>query len=353
MPAGDRVAHGDGAHLDERAVPVPPNPPVVRILLRGVGAGFGVRGVGRRPVVDVDVVIAPGERALTSIAERVLHQEAEPRHGHDGEVYPLPIEPAGHTRRPPGERGAEDDTIVLVDLPVAVLVDHADLAGSPPVPLCLAGNGILDLPDAAELVIVRDGDWIADEPLVAGVAQQAARQTHDPVSVRGGVDLHVPTHPVPVLDEQRGERHFDAGVARRADVLKNARIAGRRRELALHNQVAGVGPVIVDRPGEAVVRHRELESGVHLGRLLPTQIRVRQPAGTEADGGLVEERVHRPRQGPFGLIGIDRGVAGAAVTGPQLQVGEQPAAANERFLGEPPGERHRGEHPVLLSRREP
>src|SRR2546426_1924805 len=53
-----------------------------------------------------------------------------------------------------------------------------------------------------------------------------------------------------VLDEQRGERHFDAGVARRADVLKNARIAGRLRQLALHNQVSRVSPVIDDRARE-------------------------------------------------------------------------------------------------------
>src|SRR5207249_2266061 len=240
-------------------------------------------------VVDVDVVIAPGERALTAIAERVLHQEAEPRHGHDGEVYPLPIAPAGHTRRPPGERGAEDDPIVLVDLPVAVLVDHADLTGSPPVPLRLAGNGVLDLPDAAELVIVRDRDWIADEPLVARVAQQAARQLDNAVSVRGGIDVHVPAEPMPVLDEQGGEPYLDTGVARRPDVLENVRISARGWELALHDQVARVGTVVVDRSGEAVVRHRELESHVHLPRPLPPQLRVRQPAGTEAHRRLVEE----------------------------------------------------------------
>ena len=167
------------------------------------------------------------------------------------------------------------------------------MAGPPPVHLRRAGDGVLDLPDAAELVVVEHADGLADEPAVADVVLLLAVQADDPVAVRGQVGVDVPAEPVPVLGKDRGQRQLHSGVPGRPDVLQDAGVAGGGGELAIHDQIGGVGAVVIDRARQAVVARGELEPHIQLGRLLPPQIRVGQPPGTEAHRGLVQERVHR------------------------------------------------------------
>src|SRR2546422_11397615 len=95
-----------------------------------------------------------------------------------------------------GEAGAEDHAIVRVDLAVAVHVDDANVPGL--APERLGEDGILELPDAAELVVVVDLNGIADEPAVSHVVLRAAEQTHDPVPVRGPRQLIGPREAVPI-----------------------------------------------------------------------------------------------------------------------------------------------------------
>src|SRR5207249_1800668 len=77
--------------------------------------------------------------------------------------------------------------VVLVDQAVAIHVHDPDLAGG--LLVLLRFERVLELPDAGELVVVVDLDGGADEPRVARVGLQAARQTHDPIPAPGPREL--------------------------------------------------------------------------------------------------------------------------------------------------------------------
>src|SRR5437867_5936998 len=176
--ARHRISQGDAADADERSVLVAPGVSIRRILLGGIGAGVGRRRIGRGPVVHHDVVVTAGHGAEVR-AELVLDHEAPARDRHDGEVEGPPVEAIGEAPRPGGEVGAENHLVVLVDQAVAVHVHDPDLAGG--LLVLLRFERVLELPDAGELVVVVDLDGGADEPRVARVGLQAARQTHDPI----------------------------------------------------------------------------------------------------------------------------------------------------------------------------
>src|SRR5437762_547922 len=147
MDAGERVPQRDAAEADERPILVAPRIAVRRIFLIKGGAGLDIRGVGRRPVVRDEVVVATLHGALAG-PELVVRHEVDPGHRHEGKVESLPVEAARQAPRPGGERRPEDDAIVTVDLAVAVHVGYADLSG---LRLVLLGRkGVLELPDARE-----------------------------------------------------------------------------------------------------------------------------------------------------------------------------------------------------------
>src|SRR6266699_445877 len=140
---------------------------------------------------------------------------------------------------------------------VRLHVHDPDLAGG--LLVLLRRERILDLPDAGELVVVIDLDGRADEPRVARVGLQAARQAHDPIPAPGPGELGAPPEPVPILEERRGEGHLDAAVVRRPDVLQDRRVSGRGRDLPQHQQVAGVRLIVVHGARDAAAARGEFE----------------------------------------------------------------------------------------------
>ena len=196
--------------------------------------------------------------------------------------------------RPVGEAGAENDPVVCVDLAVAVLVDDANLPGLPPVPLRF--EGVLQLPDTGELVVVVDLDGVADEPAVPHVVLVAAVQADDAIAVHRPVELRGPPQSMPVPEQLCRQRHLGPVVPGRPDVLQNARVAVRAGELPRHQQVVRGGPIDIHRSVDPAAQQAELQPHVHLAGPLPGEIRVHQGAGAVPHRRLVSERVHRSRQ---------------------------------------------------------
>jgi len=61
---------------------------------------------------------------------------------------------------------------------------------------------------------------------------------------------------VPVLREERRERHLDTRVPGRTHILQDAGVPARRWELAVHEQVARVGVIVDDQYPPSRVRLR-------------------------------------------------------------------------------------------------
>src|SRR5205823_9555806 len=108
-------------------------------------------------------------------------------------------------------------------------------------------------------------------------------------------------------------------VARRADVLRDRRVPGARRELPVHQQVGRVRDVAVERSGELVVEEAEVDAAVVLRRLLPAEVQVLERAGAEAERAGVTPRVRGAGQPALRLVRVHRRVAGDAVAGAELQ----------------------------------
>src|SRR5205823_10130597 len=80
----------------------------------------------------------------------------------------------------------QDHAVVTVDLAIAIHIGDADLAGLRFV--LLGQEGVLELPDARELVVVIHVDGLPDEPLVQDVVH-APVETQDAVVVGGPVEV--------------------------------------------------------------------------------------------------------------------------------------------------------------------
>jgi len=92
-----------------------------------------------------------GQGALTDVKKRVLHQQ-KPSRATAMTDTSIPSNRAGLSCSPSsGGKLVPRMMGRLIDLPVAILIDHADLAGSAPVPLASPEKESWILPDAAEL----------------------------------------------------------------------------------------------------------------------------------------------------------------------------------------------------------
>src|SRR4029079_17390225 len=84
---------------------------------------------------------------------------------------------------------------------------------------------------------------------------------------------------LPAVERDRRQRDLETGVARRADVLRDRRVAGGRRELTIQQQVVRGGAIAVDGAREAAIEQSEVRADVECPRLLPPELGVRERAG--------------------------------------------------------------------------
>ena len=74
---------------------------------------------------------------------------------------------------------------------------------------------------------------------------------------------------MPVIEVLRRHRELEADVLRRTDVLQHARVARGVGQRAWQEQVVRVLAIRVDRAGDALVEHAEVETDIELVGRLP------------------------------------------------------------------------------------
>src|SRR5207253_4123103 len=136
------------------------------------------------------------------------------------------------------------------------------------------------------------------------------------------------------------------------DVLEHLGEAGRGRQRARQQQVAGALAVNVERAADAIAEQAEVHAGVEFGRSLPHEVGVGDGPGAVPGGAAAAEVVPGAVQAAPRLVRVDGGVAGGAATGAQLQPGDEPEAAHERLLAQLPAEADRREERPLVPRRD-
>src|SRR5437667_12328640 len=107
-------------------------------------------------------------------------------------------------------------------------------------------------------------------------------------------------------------------------VLEHLGEAGRGRQRARQQQVAGALAVEVERAADAIAEQAEVHAGVEFGGSLPHEVGVGDGTRAVAGGAAAAEVVAGAVQAAPRLVGVDRRVPGNAAAGAQLQPGDEP-----------------------------
>ena len=196
----------------------------------------------------------------------------------------------------------------------------------------------------------RQGELLNRDAVAAGVETRA--EVHDPVAVAGDVERALPPERA-TRHVDRGQRHFDAGVAHRSDVAELASVSGGGWDRDREQQVGRLRPVGVHGERHAAGEERRIDADVELRLLLPLEVRVRHVARRGERGDLRGPRgIPRDAERRQRLIRADRLIPDLAVAHAQLQVVEERLVLHEAFVRDPPGERAGREQRPLVVRAE-
>src|SRR5205823_13081391 len=116
--------------------------------------------------------------------------------------------------------------------------------------------------------------------------------------------------PTSAREVDRGDAGLPAPVLRLADVLEHLREAGRGRQRARQQQIAGALAVEVERAADAIAEQAEVHAGIEFGRSLPHEVGVGDGTRAVARAAGAAEVVAGAVQAAPRLVRVDGGAAG-------------------------------------------